>query len=321
MGSVLAITVPIYLVMAVGWLATRAGLFARAEMRVFGKYVIYLALPALLFNALSSRSVAEVLNPVFIAAYAGGSLLAMGAGIFWARRVAGKRLSAAAVVGMGMSCSNSGFIGFPLVTQVFGASTAGVGLALAMVVENFVLLPLALALADADQGEAGTAGTRGERLRGALRQSARGIARNPMIHGIALGFLCSLLGWRLPEPVAKAVNLFAMSCAAISLLVIGGSLVGIRARGMARDVAAVAAGKLLLHPLAVLLLVVLLPPMERDLQTAVVLMAAVPMLGIYPILAQKHGHDGMAAAAQLGTTVLSFFTLTSLLWLLQQVRG
>lgn len=319
MLGVLSITVPIYLVMAVGWLATRGGLFARADMRVFGKYVINIALPALLFNALSQRSVAEVLNPVFVAAYAGGSLLAMGAGLFWARRVAGKRLSAAAVVGMGMSCPNSGFIGFPLVMQVFGASTAGVGLALAMVVENILLLPLALAIADSDVGDAPGADTRGRRLRAALLQSARGLVRNPMIHGIALGFLFSLLGWRLPEPVAKAVNLFAMSTAAISLMVIGGSLVGIPARGMARDVGVVAFGKLLLHPLAVLLLVALLPPMERELQLAVVMMAAVPMLGIYPILAQKHGHDGMAAAAQLGTTVLSFFTLTLLLWLLQQL--
>lgn len=321
MGSVLAITVPIYLVMAAGWLATRAGLFARADMRVFGKYVINLALPCLLFNALSSRSVAEVLNPVFIAAYAGGSLLAMAAGFFWARRVAGKSVSASAIVGMGMSCPNSGFIGFPLVTQVFGQSTAGVGLALAMVVENFVLLPVALAIAESDLGEAGTQGTRGERLRTALAQSARGISRNPMIWGIAAGFAFSLLGWYLPEPVGKAVNLFAASCAATSLIVIGGSLVGVHARGMARDAGVIAAGKLLLHPLAVLLLVVLLPPMDSQLQTAVVLMAAVPMLGIYPILAQKHGHDGMAASAQLGTTVISFFTLTSLLFMLQQVRG
>jgi malonate transporter len=48
-------------------------------------------------------------------------------------------------------------------------------------------------------------------------------------------------------------------------------------------------------------------------------MAAVPMLGIYPILAQKHGHDAMAAAAQLGTTVASFFTLTALVWLLKDM--
>ncbi|AEG93586.1 AEC family transporter [Ramlibacter tataouinensis] len=317
MLQVLAVTGPIYLVIAAGWLATRWGLFSRAEMRVFGKYVIHLALPALLFNALSQRSVAEVLNPVFAAAYALGSLVAMAAGILWARRVAGKPLSASAIVGMGMSCSNSGFIGFPLVAQVFGAGTAGVGLALAMVVENFLLLPLALAIADGDLGEGAAAQGRAARWRTALAQSLRGVVRNPMIHGIAAGFLFALLGWRLPEAAARAVNLFAASCAAISLFVIGGSLVGIAARGMAHDVTAVAAGKLLLHPLAVLAAVWLLPPMARELQTAVVIMAAVPMLGIYPILAQKHGHDTMAAAAQLGTTVASFVTLTALLWVLR----
>lgn len=319
MLDVVAITGPIYLVVAAGFIATRLGLFSRPEMRVFGKYVIHLALPALLFNALSQRSVGEVLNPVFVAAYAGGSLFAMACGLWWARRVAGKPLSAAAVVGMGMSCSNSGFIGFPLVAQVFGASTAGVGLALAMVVENFLLLPLALAIADSDLGDAAAQGTRTQRWRAALGQSLRGVVRNPMIHGIALGFVFSLFGWRLPEPVAKAVNLFAVSCAALSLFVIGGSLVGIAARGMARDVTAVALGKLVLHPLAVAALVLLLPPMARELQIAVVIMAAVPMLGIYPILAQKHGHDAMAAGAQLGTTVASFFTLTALLWAVQQM--
>ncbi|WP_332813917.1 AEC family transporter [Ramlibacter sp.] len=319
MGSVLSITLPIYLVMAVGYVATRAGLFARADMRLFGKYVINLALPALLFNALSSRSVAEVLEPVFVLAYGGGALVAMGAGILWARKAAGKSVSGAATVGMGMSCPNSGFIGFPLVLQLFGASTAGVALALAMVVENLLLLPLALAIADSDQGDAAPGSTRAGRLRAALWQSARGVARNPMIHGIVIGFLFSLFGWHLPEPVAKAVNLFAVSTAAISLMVIGGSLVGIPARGMARDVSAVALGKLLLHPLAVLALVWLLPPMPRELQVTVVVMAAVPMLGIYPILAQKHGHDSMAAAAQLGTTVASFFTLTALLWALPQL--
>ena len=320
MLEVLAITGPIYLVIAAGYITTRLGLFARPEMRVFGKYVINLALPALLFNALSQRSVAEVLNPVFIVAYAAGSLLALAIGIVWARRFAGKSLSASATIGMGMSCPNSGFIGFPLVAQVFGPATAGVGLALAMVVENFLVLPLALAIADADTGDAPPGSTRAERFRAALVQSLRGIARNPMIHGIALGFLFSLMDWQLVEAVARTVNLFAMSCAALSLFVIGGSLVGIQAKGMARDVTAVAIGKLLLHPLLVLAAVWLLPPMEHDLQVAVVVMAAVPMLGIYPILAQKHGHDSMAAGAQLGTTVASFFTLTAVLWVLRTMN-
>ena len=312
MLDILAITGPIYFVVAVGWVCTRAGLFARTDMRVFGKYVVNLALPALLFNALSQRSVAEVFHPGFIAAFAIGGVAANLLGVLWARRFAGKPLSEAAVVGMGMSCPNSGFIGFPLVLQVFGPVSAGVGLALAMVVENFLLLPLSLALADAGAGEGGS--SRGERLRRALVQSLWGVLRNPMIWGIALGFLFSVLGWRLPQPVARTVDLFAAACASLSLFVIGGSLVGIRLRGMARDVAVIAAGKLLLHPLLVLAAVLLLPPMERELQQVVVLMAAVPMLGIYPILAQRHGHDALAAAAQLVATVASFASLSVVVW-------
>jgi malonate transporter len=316
--DVLAITGPIYLVAAIGFLCTRAGLFERSDMRVFGKYVVNLALPALLFNALSQRSVGEVLQPVFIAAYAIGSLAANLAGVFWARRVAGKSLSASAIVGMGMSSPNSGFIGFPLAAQLFGPVNAGIGLAMAMLVENLLTLPLSLALAESDLGSA-EGESRAQRLRRALFQSARGVLRNPMIWGIALGFLFSLAGWRLPEPAARTVNLFAVACASLSLFVIGGSLVGVPMRGLGRDVAVIAAGKLFLHPLCVLAAVLLLPPMQRELQVMVVVMAAVPMLGIYPILAQKHGHDTMAAAAQLGATVASFLTLTVLVWAVGRV--
>ena len=321
MLDILAITGPIYFVVAVGYLCTRAGLFARADMRVFGKYVVNLALPALLFNALSQRSVAEVLNPVFLGAYAIGSVATNLAGVVWARRVARKPLSAAAIMGMGMSCPNSGFVGFPLVAQLFGAVNGGIGLALAMVVENFITLPLSLALADSDVGEAAAGQGRGERLRLAIAQSLRSVARNPMIWGIALGFLFSFAGWRLPEPAARTVNIFAAACASLSLFVIGGSLVGIRLQGMRRDVVAVGIGKLFVHPLLVLAAVLLLPPTVRELQIAVVVMAAVPMLGIYPILAQKHGHDSMAAAAQLGATIASFFTLTALLWVVKHLVG
>jgi malonate transporter len=317
--DVLAISGPIYFVVAVGYACTRAGLFQRADMRVFGKYVVNLALPALLFNALSQRSVAEVLNPVFVAAYAAGSVAASLVGVFWARRMAGKSLSEAGIIGMGMSCPNSGFIGFPIVALLFGPVTAGIVLALAMVVENVVSLPLALAIADSDGADAEA--SRGTRLRMVLVQSLRSVARNPMIWGIALGFLFSLTGWRLPEPVARTVNLFAAATASLSLFVIGGSLVGIRLRGLARDVSVIALGKLLLHPLCVLAAVLLLPPMARELQVAAVVLAAVPMLGIYPILAQKHGHETLAAAAQLGTTVASFFTLTALLFAVRQAFG
>jgi malonate transporter and related proteins len=51
------------------------------------------------------------------------------------------------------------------------------------------------------------------------------------------------------------------------------------------------------------------------------LSAAMPMLGIYTILAQKHGHEEVAAAALLATTVVSFITLSALLWVLRVTPG
>lgn len=309
MTEVLTITAPIYIIIAIGFACARAGWFSRADMRVFGKFVIQLALPALLFNALASRSLGEVLNPVYLAAYAAGSLLVAGIGFAWARW-SGKSLSGAAVVAMGMTCSNSGFIGFPLASQLLG-STAGVAVALCMIVENVLLIPLLLAIADMD-------GAQGKgHWRKTFLTSLAGLIRNPMILAIIAGLLFSMFGLRLPEAGARAVNLFATSCGALALFVIGGSLTGTPIPGLKRDVSAIAIGKLLLHPLAVFAMLWLLPPLPPQLHVAALIFAAVPMLGIYPILAQKHGQDGMAAVAQLFTTVVSFVTLTLLIWAIQ----
>ena len=61
--------------------------------------------------------------------------------------------------------------------------------------------------------------------------------------------------------------------------------------------------------------------MAPQQRIGVVLTAAMPMLGIYPILAHKHGHEGLAAAALLGTTAASFVSISTMLWLFQQVPG
>ena len=101
---------------------------------------------------------------------------------------------------------------------------------------------------------------------------------------------------------------------------IGGALVGLHVKGMRRDVCAIALGKLLLHPLAVGLMVWFVPPADPALRAAAVVFAGVPMLSIYPILAQKYGFEGFCAAALLLATVLSFATISGLLWLLGSLQ-
>lgn len=311
MLDILSITGPIYLCIALGWLATRTGLFERGDMRVLGQFVLYIALPALLFDAVAKRPLRDTLDGRYMAAYALAGLATIALGLLWARRVARQAPLAAVIQAMGMSCPNSGFVGYPINLLVLGAPSAAVILGMNMLVENLILIPLLLALADAAGG--------GRHWRAVLRGAAAGLWRNPLVLGLAAGLAAALLGLKLPAPIERTVGLLAQASAALSLFVIGGALVGLRLRGLGRHVARVAAGKLVAHP--VLALAVLaglaalgLPLQDPALRTGVILTTACPMFSIYPILAGRLGDEGPPAAALLGTTVASFFSISALLW-------
>ena len=313
MFDILAITAPIYIVIALGYGLTRWGFFQKADMRAFGTFVVKVAMPALLFNALSQRKVADILNGDYVGAYALASLLTIGISIFWAVRISKSSRSLSSCLAMGMSCPNSGFVGYPVMLLSLGplASVAGVALALNMMVENLLLIPLLLAWAETGQGQ--------NRWQTILVQTLKGMFYNPMIWGIVLGFAFSWFEWQLTPSLSRTVNLFAQASGALSLFVIGGSLVGLSVQGMGTRVAQIAAGKLLLHPLMMLVVLLFIVPIHDPvLWTAALLTCAMPMFGIYPILTQKHGHDGLSAAALLITTMASFVTLNLLLWQLQK---
>lgn len=315
MLDILAITGPIYLCIALGFGVTRWGLFAKADMRVFGKFVINIALPALLFNALSQRSVGEIFNGRYLLAYALGSGLVLAAAFLWSRFVAKRSMSLSSVMAMGMSCPNSGYVGYPILMLTLGTSVAGVSLALNMVVENLLIIPVLLALADMDRHEAG-------QWQRAVFQTFQGLLRNPLIIAILAGMLVSVLGLHIPSPLSRTVTLFAQASSALSLFVIGGSLVGQPLKGLRRTVAQIGLGKLVLHPLCMLLVLTwLVPLVDPQLRVALLLTCAMPTMGIYTILAQRHGHEGLASAALLVVTLASFFTLSALLWLLRHGVG
>ena len=313
MFDILAITAPIYIAIALGYGLTRWGFFQKTDMRAFGTFVVKVAMPALLFNALSQRKVSDILNAEYVTAYALASLFTLSLSIAWALRVSKVSRSLSSCLAMGMSCPNSGFVGYPVMLLSLGplASLAGVALALNMMVENLIIIPLLLAWAETGQSKS--------RWQGIIWQTLKGMFYNPMIWGIVLGFLFSWFEWQLPSSLGRTVSLFAQASGALSLFVIGGSLVGLPVQGMGPRVSQIAVGKLVLHPLMMLVVMTfLLPIQDPVLRVAALLTCAMPMFGIYPILTQKHGHDGLSAAALLITTMASFVTLNLLLWQLKK---
>ena len=313
MSDILTVTGPIYLAIAAGFAATRSGAFAKADAQVLGRYVLHYALPAMLFSALASRNFAEVINPTYLLAYALGSLVAFGVSWSIARWAAPEDATLRALMGMGGSCSNSGYIGFPILLQLLGPA-AGVGLALTLLMENFLMIPLSLALAEAGQAQH-------VRWQRNVWESFKRLARAPMMWAIVLGFAFSMLGWQLPEVVGKTVGLFSAACAGTALFVNGCSLVGLRVQGLVQQVSGIVLAKLLVHPLAVGFFLWQLGPVEVGLQISGVILAAMPMLGIYPLFAQRFAREGVCAAALLVTTLVSFFTISALLMACVAVPG
>ena len=313
MTSILSITGPIYLAIALGYVCTRSGWFSRADMRVFGQFVVRLALPGLLFSTVATREIADILNVSYLLAYLVGTLVVILLGLAWGKR---QHLPSAdnVMAAMGMSCANSSFIGYPILLLTL-APVAAVALALNMMVENLVVIPLLLVLAERGRHH----GSSGWQM---LQRTAWQLAKNPLIIALALGLTVALMRWHLPEPLSRSINLFATASAGLSLFVIGGTLFGLPLKGMGRQIAPIVVGKLLLHPLAVALATLALPliglpALAPHLQLAAVMLAAMPMMSIYPVLAQSYGKEDLGAAALLATTVASFFTLSGLLWLTQ----
>jgi predicted permease len=306
--EILAITGPIFLLIGLGYGAVRWGDYPAAGLAPLGGFVLRFCLPAMMFRAISQRALADVVEPRFLAAYAAGSLLVLGVGLVWAR-ARGQGRAAAAMTGMGMACSNSVFVGLPIALQLVGPDAA-VALALALMVENFLMIPLILALADSEAAAH-------QPLWRAFGQSVLNLRRNPLVVAIVLGFVASWLQLPLPGPLLRAVDLLAGGSAAAALFYIGGALVGLKVGSLAAQVGGVAFGKLVLHPLAVWGGLLAFGPVAPKLQAAALVLAGAPMLGIYPILGQKYGQQAVNAASLLVATVASFVTLAVLVGLLR----
>jgi len=311
MLTVLGITFPIFAMVAVGYGLVARGVFRPQDMKTLGTYALNIALPVLVFHAVASRPVAEVFNLAYMGIYLCGALVTIGLGFVWfSATVDPARRGVAA---MGIACPNSGFVGYPLSLVLF-PDQAGLILALNMLVENIVIIPLALVVMELGKPQGAIH---------PLKKLARilaGVARRPLVIAIALGLTVSLTGLALPAPAERLVALVSASAAAPALIVIGGALVGLPMKGNRALAAQIVAGKLLVMPAATALALLVfgavgltLPP---DLATAVILTAALPMIAAYSVFAQEAGHAGLASLAQVGATAFSFVTLNALLLML-----
>lgn len=244
----------------------------------------------------------------YLVIYALGSLLPFFL-VFYLNRVIWRSAAgASALYAMGASFSNSLMLGFPIARQLFG-DAALIPLAMTLMVENFIMMPLALAMAEADS-------LQGARRFTLVLGTLKRVLTNPIILAILLGVAASLAGVELPLAAERVIDLFSSTVSGVALFAIGGMLAGPGRRGSYDQVATVLPVKLLLHPLTVALLAYLWPGLDPKMALVAVVLASMPMFGVYPIIGARYGMGEDCASILIPTTIGSFFSINLVLWLM-----
>ena len=315
MQAILAVTVPFFALVLAGYLAGHRRVLPESAIPGLNAFVLYFALPALLFRFGMNTPVAELLNPAVLGAWLAAAALIVFFTVAYSlnERVGLKDAAFGALVA---AFPNTGFMGVPLMVALLGKAAAGPVICI-VVADLFVTTSLCIGLAQAHEAS-------GHGARTAVLRALRGALSNPLPWAVVVGALCSALGITLSGPLDVVVRMLADASTPVALFTIGAVLWRAGQHAHTRtpwvDFVPVALIKLFLHPLLVLAfgsaLRVLGAPLSGFQLMVLVLAAALPSASNVSLLAERFGADnGRIARIVMFSTVLAFASFSGLAWL------
>lgn len=316
MLDVLLITFPFFALVLCGYLAARTKVLPQAAIAGLNTFVLFFALPCLLYRFGAQTPIDQLLDPAVAGVYSLCALL-MVAGVVLTTRGPRTDWNNAAFGALVTAFPNTGFMGVPLLVALLGAAAAGPAI-VTILIDMVLTTSLCIALSQLDG-----AGTHG--MSKAVKKALRGMLTNPMPWSIALGALASALAFKLPGPVDKTVAMLADAASPVALFTIGAVLarsqMNQHERAAPRDHVPLALAKLVVHPVLVWLAgtaaIALGMPLDPFAFTVLVLVAALPSASNVSLLAERFGaHNGRVAHIILVSTALAFLSFSGAVALL-----
>ena len=288
---------PLLALILLGWFLRRRELLGAAAARELTAFVVWLALPSLLFEGIAGASWQQLWQPRFVLAYAGAMVATFLA--TWCCLPRRQAFAERCLDCFGATYANSGFIGIPLSVLLLGKE-ALLPATIATLLTAVLLFAVGIVLLELGAGSA-------TRPLATVGKAARAVARNPLVVGTVAGGLWSATGWTMPQAPHRLLELLAGAAGPCALVSIGALLAQPAPPGGASTpLAPVVVAKLVVLPAVCALLalrVFALPPVWA---TTAVLLNALPT-GTGPfMLAEFYGRDvARASRIMFVTTILS----------------
>ena len=307
MFSTLGIVLPIFALILAGYVCRKSGALGAQASSELNRFVVYLALPALLFDVMSKARFSALYQPGFLAALTLGTGGLFVVTLLWRKRR--HHVAEASLDALNASYANVGFIGLPLCAVALGPES----LAPATIATMFtvcVLFAGAIILIEV--------GIQTERsVTHALGKVARQLARNPLLIAPILGVLVATTGRPLPSPAESFIKLLAAASSPCALVALGLFLAEKRSDFDKTGPLQLVFLKLIVHPAITWVLayhVFSMPPVWAE---SAVLLTALPT-GTGPfMLAEFYDREATTTSTTiLFSTIGSLITVTLYLYIL-----
>lgn len=304
-------TMPVFLTMCVGYFLRAVNLVDDAFADKLNNFVFRIALPVLLFQDLAEADFFSVWDTRYVLFCFAATFLSIGLVSLLGRALV-RDVPARGEFIQASYRSSAALLGAAYIENMYHTT----GMAPLMIIGAVPLYNIAavtVLAVTAGRSEGGKADRAG------IRKTAKKVLTNPIIDGILVGLVWSLLRIPLPAVPAKVVSNIAQTASPLGLVAMGASIDVKKIRGVLGPSLAAVFFKLL-GLCALFLPVAVGMGFRTQKLTAILVMLGSPSTVTCFVMAKNMGHEGsLSSNAVMLSTIASSFTLTLWIWIMRSL--
>lgn len=299
-------TIPVFFTMLLGMFLKKLRVFDDLFVKRLNAFVFSVALPVLLFEDLSTVDFLEAWDTTFVVFCFTTTLLSILLSVITSFRLKRKGIQGEFV--QASYRSSAAILGIALIENLYGSSSIAPLMILASVPLYNIAAVTVLSLMKPQR----------ERLSlSIMKMTCKDIAKNPIILGIIVGFIWSML--KIPQPVImqKTLHNIAVLATPLGLMAMGGSFTIQKLGSLWKPALLCSFMKLILFVVLFLPIAILLGFTNEKLVAILIMLGSASTVSCF-IMAKNMGHDGeLSSSVVMVTTLCSSFTLTLWLYILR----
>lgn len=301
-------TLPVFFVIVIGYILKQVGMLNDNFVQVANKFNFKVTLPILLFTDIGSTNIIKNFDGKYILFCAVVTSICFWTIWFFTKKI----MKDPSMVGAFVQASFRGsaaILGIAFIKNIYGDS----GMAPLMIIGAVPLYNIYSVIVLTFEGD------NNENGRGNIKKACINIIKNPIIIGILLGMLSSLLNISFPKIIDKTLQNLAVMATPLALVTIGAGFEGKKALAKIKPTLVASFIKLIVQGAIFLPLAAFLGFRDQKLIALVIMLGSPTTVSCYIMAKNMNNDDTLTSSIIVVTTLLSAFTLTILIFTLKSL--